>query len=215
MSKKISVIIVDDHMVVRKGLMHVLVNASDFEVIAEADSGEEAIYLCKKLNPDMVIMDIKMDGIDGIEATKLIKKHYPLICVAALSSFVTTDLVRNMFQAGVDGYLLKDMSAIDLTQSLLSIMNGEQLFPVALSSDTDVKKTLTPSNEFNIEMSKQQLLVLHFMTKGLTNPEIAVQMNISISTARYHVSAILRKLEVSNRVEAVSFAIQHNLLEIS
>lgn len=210
----ISVLLVDDHMVVRKGLGLVLDTSDEFEIIGEASSGEEALHLCNKLNPEIVLMDAKMKGIGGTEAAKLITEHRPSTKVIGLSTFANQEIVSGMFHAGVRGYLLKDISANDLISAMRRVHVGEIVRPEEYSDMPEMMNSPTGAGQISEDtpvIGEQQKRVLALMTKGLTNPEIAVQMDVSISTIRYHVSAILRKLDVSNRSEAVALAVRLQL----
>lgn len=207
----IKLLLVDDHMVVRKGIQLVLEEARDFSICAEAENGEEALLLCKKHRPNIVLMDVRMDGIGGVEATKLIVKHHQSIKVIGLSTYVNQNIVSDMFNAGARGYLLKDVSATDLVQAIRRVHRGEKVAPDEYSL-LDVEQTSSLEVSESLPLGEQQKRVLALLTKGLTNPEIAEQVGISISTVRYHVSAILRKLDVSNRSEATSLAIRQSLI---
>lgn len=212
----IRILIADDHTVVRKGLIHVLDTMSGLKVIAEAESGEEALFLSQKLQPDIVIMDVNMDGIGGIEATELIIDNNPDIRILGLSTFVDQDVIYRMLKAGARGYLRKDVSAQELAESIRRVYAGEFLAPPDFKMEqgqvVSLNKNATTAEPM-VKMGEQQKKVLALMTKGFTNPEIADHLNISLPTARYHVSAILQKLDVSNRAEAVALAIRNNLID--
>lgn len=212
----IRVLLVDDHLVVRKGLVHVLNAVRHIEVVGEAENGEEALYLGQKLKPDVIVMDVKMEGMGGVEATKLIAEHHPNSRILALSTFAQPDIVGAMMEAGAKGYLLKDVSAAELSEAIVRVYQGEVLKPGTPSKNISVQ--LEPTEEIDFAdihtgLGEQQKKVLALMTKGFTNPEIAEKLDISTTTARYHVSAILRKLDVSNRSEAVAVAIRSNLVD--
>lgn len=212
----IRVLLVDDHLVVRKGLVHVLNAVRHIEVVGEAENGEEALYLGQKLKPDVIVMDVKMEGMGGVEATKLIAEHHPNSRILALSTFSQPDIVGAMMEAGAKGYLLKDVSAAELSEAIVRVYQGEVLKPGTPSKNISVQ--LEPTEEIDFAdihtgLGEQQKKVLALMTKGFTNPEIAEKLDISTTTARYHVSAILRKLDVSNRSEAVAVAIRSNLVD--
>lgn len=215
-SKIIRILLVDDHMVVRKGLALVLGEVPDMEVVGEAENGEEAVFLSKKLKPDIILMDVKMEGMSGKLATQLIVEHHQSVCIIGLSTFANRDIVEGMIDAGACGYLIKDISAANLTSSIRRIFCGEILIPDGLLEATykqnESKLKSKAVEEFAL-FGNQQKKVLAFMSKGLTNPEIAEMLGVSVSTARYHVSAILRKLDVSNRSEAVAMAINFNLIQ--
>ncbi|MCY0095129.1 response regulator [Hoeflea ulvae] len=212
----IRILLVDDHMVVRKGLLHVLDTVDGFSVVAEAENGEEALYLCQKLKPDVVIMDVKMEGVGGIEATRLIARHHPATRIIGLSTFASKDVAADMLAAGAHGYLLKDVSATELVHSVRLIHKGETLPLPELGTQSEVIPAVPQihdRSEPSVKMGEQQHKVLALMTKGFTNPEIASYLGMSQPTARYHVSAILQKLDVSNRSEAVALAIRTGLID--
>lgn len=214
----IRILLADDHMVVRKGLRHVLESTPGLHVIDEAESGEEALSLCQKHKPDIVLMDVQMDGMGGIEATRLLLQYHPEVCVIGLSTFSDPDVISAMKSAGAKGYLLKDVSANELSDAILSVHRGETAFSLTLrrlandavntASDPETAKAV-------FTMGSQQKRVLALLTKGFTNPEIAAHLGLSIPTARYHVSAILQKFDVSNRVEAVAMAVRLGLISES
>ena len=216
MSKIIRILLVDDHMVVRRGIMHVLSEVSDFSTIGEAENGEEALFLSTKLKPDIVLMDVQMSGMGGIEATRMIVQHHSSARVIGLSTFANRESVSGMIEAGACGYLLKNISADELTDAIRRVHGGEIIIPTELPENrvrepeiADIGDDLGQADTLGIQQKK----VLRLMTKGFTNPEIAEHLGISSPTARYHVSAILRKLDVSNRSEAVALAIRLNLID--
>lgn len=214
----IKILLADDHMVVRKGLVHVLESAPDFDVIAEAESGEEALYLCKKHKPDIVIMDVQMEGLGGIETTRLLVEHQSAVRVVGLSTFADPTVVKDMMAAGALGYLLKDISAKELTEAIRRVHSGETVLSPGLKKSVDdslVAPHPSDDTEDHVNMGEHQRRVLALLTKGFTNPEIATYLGISQPTARYHVSAILKKFGASNRAEAVAFAIRNNLISES
>lgn len=203
----IRILLADDHLVVRKGLIHVLGEQRGLEIVGEAASGEEALYLCQRLKPDIALMDVQMDGLGGIEATRLLLLHHSGIRVIGLSTFADPKVVSEMISAGAHGYLLKDVSAEELGAAIRAVSRGETVVSEGLNL-TELANKAEP--EF--EMGKQQRRVLALLTKGLTNPEIADHLGVSTPTARYHVTAILQKLDVSNRAEAVAVAVRKGLV---
>lgn len=217
-TEPIKVLLADDHPVVRQGLIQVLQVSEKIEIVGEAGNGEDAIRLCRERKPDIIIIDIQMDGMGGIEATGIIRRQNPDVVIVGLSTFPQAEVVNAMMTAGANGYLLKDISSDELIEALLRLNAGETVFSPDLEkrgsesiSVSGIAK-VTPS-DFNL--GPQQKRVLMLMTKGLTNPEIAEHLGISTPTARYHVSAILQKLDVSNRAEAVALAARDGLVNES
>ena len=207
----IRVLIVDDHTVVRKGIRHIISFLSGIVVVAEADDGEEALLLCQQLLPDVVLMDIQMQGMGGVAATIAIRQTYPQIKVIGLSSFQDKALVIKMLQAQANGYLLKSISAEELAQAIRDVHRGETVVSPVLAAALTEEKSAAPA--ITNQLSTQQRKVLALLVQGFSNTEIANQLHISQPTARYHVSAILLKLGVTTRVEAAAQAIKLGLLE--
>jgi len=201
--------IVDDHAVVRGGLRYFLLAFEDITLVAEAGSGEEAIRLCEQVHPDVVLMDMVMPGMDGAEATRMLRERHPETQVLALTSFQEKDLVQRALQAGAIGYLLKDAQIDELAQAIRDAHTGRStLSPGAAQALVDAAKQRP---EIGWDLTERQLEVLALVVEGLSNGEIAERLVISHSTARYHVSTILSKLGAANRAEAAALAIKHRL----
>lgn len=207
---RIRVMIVDDHTVVRGGLKYFLLAFDDMELIGEADSGEEALRLCSQVQPDVVVMDMVMPGMDGAEATRAIRERYPQVQVVALTSFQEEDLVQRALQAGAIGYLLKDVPADELAEAIRAAYAGRPtLAPEAAEA---LVHTATHPPKLGHDLTEREREVLALMIKGLNNVEIAERLVVSRSTVRFHVSNILSKLNASNRAEAVGLAVQHKMV---
>lgn len=205
----IRVMIVDDHAVVRSGLTAFLAAFSDLELVGEAENGDEALMRCQSFNPDVILMDLRMTGTDGITATHQIKERYPNIKVIALTSFQEDDLVQRALEAGAIGYLMKNVTARDLAAAIRSAYAGK----ITLSPEaTQILVETKLHNQKYEPLTEREQQVLKLMVKGLNNTEIADNLFISISTVKYHISNILGKLGVENRVAAVTTAIQDKLI---
>jgi NarL family two-component system response regulator LiaR len=206
----IRVMIVDDHLMVRDGLRVFLSVYDDIQVVAEADDGEQAIKLCRGANPDVILMDLLMPNMDGIEATRHIRSENESIRVIALTSFAEQELVEKAIRAGAISYLLKDVQSDKLAETIREAKQGRSTIDSAaaqaLVASTDEG---TPVSE-DLTQREREILVL--LTEGKTNKEIAKQLSLSEGTVRFHVSNILSKMGVSNRTEAVSFALQQGLV---
>ena len=210
-SEPIRVMVVDDHTVVRGGLRFFLLAVDDIELIAEADSGEQALHLCNETKPDVVLMDLAMPGMDGVETTRILRQRHPEIQVIALTSFQEGDLVQKALQAGAIGYLLKDVPIDDLAQAIRAARAGRStLAPEASQALVKATSQLPVPGD---ELTDRQKEVLALIVDGLSNADIASRLVISVATVRYHVSIILSKLDAANRAEAAALAIKHKLID--
>ena len=206
----IRVMLVDDHAVVRSGLGAFLLAYEDLELVGEAGSGEEAVRLCEKAQPDVVLMDLVMPGMDGAASTRAIRERCPQIQVIALTSFKEEELVQGALQAGAIGYLLKNVSADELADAIREAHAGRPtLAPEAAQA---LIHRATQPQEPGFDLTPRELEVLALMVEGLNNPQIAERLVVSRSTVKFHVSSILSKLGVASRTEAVSLALKQNLV---
>lgn len=209
----IRVLVVDDHTVVRRGLIFVLQTFDDLLPVGEAGSIDTAVRRCSLDKPDVVLMDIKLAGDrDGIIATQIIRERFPEVQVLVLSSFYDPDLIRQAIKAGAMGYLLKDVSTDDLAQSIRLVHSGKMtLAPEAAQALMGAEQSVDPIGK---DLTDRQLEVLVLLTRGMTNQEIARQLKITPYTARHHVSEILAKLHATNRAEAAAIAIKKGLIKV-
>lgn len=207
----IRVMLVDDHAVVRSGLSTFLMTCDDMELVGEAASGEQAVEMCSHVNPDVVLMDLVMTGMDGATATRRIREKCPEIQVIALTSFKEQELVQGALRAGAIGYLLKDISANELANAIRAAFAGKPtLSPEA--AQALIQATRFPAEKIGFDLTERELEVLALMTQGLNNNAIAERLVVSPSTAKFHVSSILSKLGSTSRTEAVAIALQNNLV---
>ena len=210
-SDPIRVVVVDDHAMLRRGLRFFLHGFEDLVLVGEAESAKEAIDLCAQTRPDVVLMDIVMPGIDGVDATKIIRERNPDTQVIALTSFQDEDLIERALQTGAIGYLLKNVAADDLAQAIREAHAGRStLAPEA--TDVLIKVTRKRANQPDYGLTAREGEVLALMVEGLSNAEIADRLVISVATVKFHVSGILSKMDVSSRTEAVSLAWQQHLV---
>ncbi len=211
MPNPIRVLIVDDHAVVRSGLSTFLLTCDDMALVGEAANGEEALRLCPRVRPDVVLMDLVMPGMDGATATRLIRQHCPDIQVVVLTSFKDQELVQGALQAGAIGYLLKDISADELANAIRAAYAGKPTL-ASEAAQALIQAALGPADRLGADLTEREREVLALMAQGLNNKEIAERLVVSVSTAKFHVSSILSKLHATTRTEAVALALQHKLV---
>ena len=209
-SQPIRVMLVDDHTMVRKGLATFLKVHKDLQLVGEAENGAAAIKLCGEILPDVVLMDMVMPEMDGATATRAICQKYPQVRVIALTSFNEGELVKNALEAGAIGYLLKDVSAVDLAKAIRAAQAGRAtLSPEAAQTMVETANQ-PPMPGFDLTEREREVLAL--MVEGLINAKIAAKLTVSPSTIKSHVSNILAKLGVASRTEAVTLALRHKLV---
>ena len=207
----IRLMLVDDHAVVRSGLSTFLMVCDDIELVGEASSGEEAIALCAEVSPDVILMDLVMPGMDGTTATRHIRERHPDIQVIALTSFKERERVRGVLQAGAIGYLLKDVSADELANAIRAAYAGRPTL-VPEATQALIEAARKPAEKAGVNMTDREREVLALMVQGLNNTQIAARLDISVSTAKFHVSSVLGKLGATSRTEAVAIALQNDLV---
>ncbi|HDR7800792.1 TPA: response regulator transcription factor [Bacillus tropicus] len=207
---KIKLLLVEDHHIVRRGLVFFLKTREEFEIVGEAENGEEAFTFVRTERPDVVLMDLSMPKMDGIEATKRIKQYDETIKILILSSFSEQDYVLPALEAGADGYQLKEVQPEQLVASIVAVHQGNANFhpkiTPALLGWSAVKKE--KKNPFSM-LTKREQEVLREIAKGRSNKEIAAELHITEQTVKTHVSNILAKLEVDDRTQAALYAVKH------
>ncbi len=211
---QIKVMVVDDHEVVRSGLTAILEPEQDLEVVGEAGSANEAVRKSPLLSPDVILMDVRMEGTSGIEACRLIKSEHPEVKVAMLTSFSENEAVMSAIMAGASGYLLKNVGRADLLKAIRAVAAGQNLLDPAVTRNVMEQLAQLAAKERDAAVdviSEREREVL--VAQGLTNKAIAERLVISENTARNHVSRILDKLDLTRRSEAAVFAAQHGLLD--
>jgi NarL family two-component system response regulator LiaR len=209
----IRIITVDDHEIFRGGIVYAMQKYDDLELVGEARNGEKALQLCDELKPDVVLMDMQMPGMDGIESTRAIKAMYPQVKILALTNFYGRDLVEQAMQAGAVGYLVKGGSAQELAEAIRLTHTGQTV--LAQEATQALIQSGKSPVDLGCDLTPRELEVLALLVRGMTNAEIAQQLTISSSTASHHVRSVRSKLGAANRAEAVALALQHGLIESS
>jgi NarL family two-component system response regulator LiaR len=209
--KQIRVIIADDHVMVRSGLRLFLLAFEDLKMIGEAANGEEAIRLCHREKPDVVLMDMVMPVMDGIQATSEIRSHFPHTQVVGLTTFYEPEMIQKMMDAGAISFLLKSVSAAELAVAIRDASDGRPTISPEIQDILRGRRS-SPSRLSKYNLSAREREALACIMSGMTNAEMARELVISLSTVKFHVSSIFAKLNVSNRAEAVSLALQEKLV---
>jgi len=208
---RIRVMIVDDHLMVRRGMATFLGAAHDLELVGEAATGKDAVRLCHELHPNVVLMDLKLPDMDGIAATREIRQAHPDIQVIAVTSSYSDELVAEALRAGAVGYLLKDVGVTGLGDAIRAAMDGRPtLAPEA--TQALVRQATAPVVPGGA-LTDREREVLALMVKGMSNAQIAEQLVLSRSTVNFHVSNVLGKLDAATRTAAVSIALRRGLVE--
>jgi NarL family two-component system response regulator LiaR len=204
--RAIKVMIVDDHPVVRDGLKNMLLALDDLTLCGEAENGKAALACCREITPDVILMDILMPEIDGIQATRAILEEYPQVKILVLTNYPKDDLIQDALEAGAIGYLLKNSSMHSLANAIRAAYSGQPtLGPEATKALINMK---TGSQKLGMDLSKREIEVLALIVEGLSNDEIAVRLKISPATARHHAGACIRKLNATNRAQAAVLAVK-------
>ena len=214
MMDKIRVLIADDHPVVRDGLAAILSTQSDFLVVAEAGDGQEVAENTAVVNPNVILLDLEMPGMDGVEALHQLNKNNVTAKVIVFTAFDTDDKIVTAVQAGAQGYLLKGAPRQELFNAIRVVYSGGSLLQPVVASKLMRHVSREPQKPAVEPLTPRETEVLQQLAKGLQNKEIANTLIISERTVKFHVSAILSKLHAGNRTEAVAIAAQHGLIEM-
>ena len=211
-SQMIRVMLVDDHNVVRSGLATFLRAYEDLELVGEAKNGLEALNLCHKKKPDVILMDLMMPEMDGIAATRAILADYPEIKIIAMTSFEEEELVQGVLAAGAISYLLKNVTSDELAKAIRDAVSGRStLSPEAARV---LVQATRPTKQPLFDLTEREREVLNLVVQGHSNQQIAEPLVISLATVKAHISSILSKLQVSSRAEASAYAIKHKIVSL-
>ncbi|MGA7342552.1 MAG: response regulator transcription factor [Terracidiphilus sp.] len=202
----IRILIVDDHPVVVAGLASMLGTQAGMEVAGSAASGEEALELLRTTPADLLLLDLRMPGMSGIDMLHALRRNKIGVRAIVLTSFETDEDIYRAVQAGAQGYLLKDARQADMIEAIRAVHSGKRYFPRDIAARLAERMTRT-------NLTARELEVLHMLARGLTNKEIGSALDISGNTVRNHVNSIIEKLEVSDRTEAATTAIHRGLIE--
>jgi DNA-binding NarL/FixJ family response regulator len=209
------ILLADDHELVRQGIAAMLTKATDIEIVGQARTGREAIEYTRRDLPDVVLMDVKMPDMDGLEATRRIKEERPRTAVIMVTMHDNPNYLRDAVRAGAAGYLLKDVSGEELIDAVRQVASGgafieSQMLKGMLS---EMKPTGQPATSAAKNLTKREREILSLVAEGMSNREIAEKLVLSPETVKSHVAAILEKLNVSDRTQAAIYAVRNGLVE--
>jgi DNA-binding NarL/FixJ family response regulator len=204
---KIKVLCVDDHPLVRKGIASILSNENDMRLVAEAGDGREAVDRFREFHPDVTLMDLRMPKMDGVQATQAIRKEFPEARIIALTSYDGDQDIYRALEAGVRGYMLKEMVHTDVLRAIRTVHSGKRLMP------HEVAERLTEYFP-QVALTPREVEVLGFVARGLANKEIADKLGTASGTVKMHIQNILEKLGAADRTHAVTIAIQRGILHL-
>lgn len=215
--KKIRLLLVDDHPLVREGLRSCLIQEKNFEIAGEAADGEEAIRQTKSLLPDIVLLDLSMPGMNGLEAARILTKTAPKSKILILTMHDNKEYVRRMVATGVQGYVLKDSSPAELVAAITAVHRGETYFSKQISQAvmSDYVKTVrTKTKKGEVELSQRESEVLILITEGLSNKEIAKRLFVSVRTVETHRERIIRKLDIHTVAGLTRYALTKGIVKL-
>jgi len=223
MSDQIRVLIADDHTLIREGLQAVLAQEPDISIVGHAASGADALALAKELAPDVILMDVRMPGMDGVEATRRIKAEVPGAKVVILTVYQDDEYLFNAVKAGAVGYILKDVSPEQLVHAVRLASRGESLIDPALAArvlaefsklSTNGERTQQGATGVYAALTPREMQVLNLVAQGKSNKEIARELCIEEKTVKNHMSNIFAKLQVNDRTQALIYAVRHGLVKL-
>jgi len=219
--EKIKVLIADDHRVVREGLMAILRERNDLDVVGEARDGQEAVEKARELSPDVILMDVSMPRMSGVEATRVIKRESPHIGIVALTMYDEEKYIFDLVRAGATGYLLKDSDSSQIIAAIRSISKGESLIHPSVASKILAEFSLLSEGKgkkpvrAEHDLTEREITVLRLVAEGKTNKEVANDLDLSEKTVKNHVRNIFHKLHAYDRTQAAIMAIRKGLIELN
>ncbi len=218
--ERIKVLIADDHRVVREGLVAILKTKENIEVVGEAQDGQEAVEKARTLEPDVILMDVSMPRMGGVEATRLIKREFPHIGIVALTMYEEQQYIFDLVRAGATGYLLKDTESAQIVEAIRAISRGESLINPSVASKILAEFSLLAQKKgrkpswVEHDLTEREITVLRLVADGKTNKEIANSLGLSEKTVKNHVRNIFHKLQVYDRTQAAILGIRKGIIDL-
>ncbi len=219
--EKIKVLIADDHRVVREGLSAILKTKEEIEVVGEAKDGQEAVEKARALLPDVILMDVSMPRMGGVEATRIVKRELPHIGIVALTMYEEQQYIFDLVRAGATGYLLKDTDSAQIVSAIKAIYRGESLIHPSVASKILAEFSLLAQGKgrkrpwADHDLTEREITVLRLVADGKTNKEIANNLDLSEKTVKNHVRNIFHKLQVYDRTQAAILAIRKGIIDLN
>ena len=215
MNDKIRILVADDHPVVRDGLLMILGTQDDFEIVAEASNGIQVLTLAKQHEPHIILLDLEMPEMDGLQTLEQLKLECPDCRVLVFTAFDTDERIVGAVKAGAKGYLLKGVPRGELFNAIRVVSSGGSLLQPVVASKLMQHISAQKNAELVENLTDREFEVLYLLAKGMTNKEIAVELVITERTVKFHISSILGKLGAGNRTEAVTIAVQRGLVDLT
>jgi DNA-binding NarL/FixJ family response regulator len=203
---KIRILLVDDHIAIRMGLITALNNAPDMEVVGDVEDGSEALEACRRLRPDVVVLDLRMQGQSGVETVKVLGQEFAEARTLIYSNFARGEEVFQAIKAGASGIVVKEMSVHRLLEAIRAVYSGEQYIPPQIAARVGERMLA--------QLSPREMEVLKLVARGLSNKEIAAQLGLVVGTVKLHITNVFSKLGVSDRTQALVTAVQRGIIDI-
>jgi two-component system, NarL family, response regulator NreC len=217
MTSKIHILIADDHTLLRNGICAILEDEQDMLIVGEANDGREAVRLANQLKPNVVLMDIAMPLLNGLEATRQIKREHPEINVLVLTMYDNEEYFRKMLEVGASGYIIKRAAATELVSAIRAVYSGEAVLSPAITRlllEDYLNRDLRSEKDDPNALSSREREVLQLIAEGKTSREIAEILNLSVKTVQSHRTSLMQKLDLHDRGELIKYAIQKKIIEL-
>lgn len=211
--KVIRLAITDDHALIREGLIRIISYEKDLEIVIESDSGEDLIKKLEKVTPEIILLDINMDKLDGVETLKIVKKRWPQIKIVILTVEKQKRKIKEVLKLGADGYVLKESAGGEITSAIRTVVDGGKYIDKSLMQTMFMEAMVGKKGSELDELSDRELSVLIMLSQGMKNKEIADNLYLSEKTVKNYVTSIFRKINVEDRVHAAIYALENNVAE--